>query len=214
MPAGSALRFPCRRRHGNRFLLVAVKRSKLLPFGGAPDGARFAEIRDAVRLALRFAQQHRPITFDDAARERWIDTYEQLSTARPGLAGAATARAEAHAVRLALIYALLDLSEHIGLEHLEAALAVWRYSADSARWIFGDALGDPTADELWQAAKERPAGLTRTEVSEVFSRNKKRREIERALGVLEDAGRLRRTTRPVERGRAAEVWIPVLAPAA
>ena len=198
----------------NRFLPVAVKRSKLLPFGGALDGARFAEIRDAVRLALRFAQQHRPITFDDAARERWIDTYEQLSTARPGLAGAATARAEAHTVRLALIYALLDLSEHIGLEHLEAALAVWRYSADSARWIFGDALGDPTADELWQAAKERPAGLTRTEVSEVFSRNKKRREIERALGVLEDAGRLHRTTRPVERGRAAEVWIPVLAPAA
>ena len=107
----------------NRFLLVAVKRSKLLPFGGALDGARFAEIRDTVRLALRFAQEHRPITFDDAARERWIEIYEQLSTARPGLAGAATARAEAHTVRLALIYALLDLSERICLEHLEAALA-------------------------------------------------------------------------------------------
>jgi hypothetical protein len=198
----------------NRFLLVAVKRSKLLPFGGALDDARFAEIRDTVRLALRFAQQPRPITFNDAARERWIDSYEQLSTARPGLAGAATARAEAHTVRLALIYALLDLSEQIGLEHLEAALAVWRYSAASAAWIFGDALGDPTADELWSAAKERPAGLTRTQVSELFSRNKKRREIERALSVLEDAGRLRRETRPVQRGRAAEVWIPVFAPTA
>jgi DNA replicative helicase MCM subunit Mcm2 (Cdc46/Mcm family) len=172
------------------------------------------EVRDAIRLALRFAQQHRPITFDDDARERWIDTYEQLSTARPGLAGAATARAEAHTVRLALIYALLDLSDRIRLEHLDAALALWRYSAASARWIFGDALGDPTADELWSAAKERPAGLTRTEVSELFSRNKKRREIERALSVLQDAGRLRRETRQADRGRAAEVWIPVLAPAA
>jgi hypothetical protein len=198
----------------NRFLLVAVERSKLLPFGGALDGAQFAEIRDAVRLALRFAQHQRPITFDGAARERWIEIYPQLSSARAGLAGAATARAEAHTVRLALIYALLDLSERICPEHLEAALAVWRYSAASARWIFGDALGDPTADELWSAAKERPAGLTRTEVSELFSRNKKRREIERALGVLEDAGRLRRTTRQPERGRATEVWIPVLAPAA
>lgn len=197
----------------NRFLLVAVKRSKLLPFGGALDGARFAEIRDSVRLALRFAQEHRPITFDDDARERWVDIYEQLSTARPGLAGAATARAEAHTVRLALIYALLDLSERIGLEHLEAALAVWRYSAASARWIFGDALGDSTADELWSAAKERPAGLTRTEVSELFSRNKKRGEIERALSVLEDAGRIRRETRQADRGRTAEVWLPVLAPA-
>ena len=42
----------------------------------------------------------------------------------------------------------------------------------------------------------------------MFSRDKKRREIERALGVLEDAGRLRRETRQPERGRAAEVWIP------
>ena len=198
----------------NRYLLVAVERSKLLPFGSPLDPERLAEIRDAVRLALRFASAHRPITFDDAARERWIEIYHELSADRPGLAGAATARAEAHTVRLALTYALLDLSERICPEHLEAALAVWRYSAASAHWIFGDALGDPTADELWSAAKERPAGLTRTEVSELFSRNKKRREIERALGVLEDAGRLRRETRHAERGRAAEVWIPILAPAA
>jgi len=197
----------------NRFLLIAVQRSKLLPFGGALDGSQFAELRDTVRLALRFARQHRPITFDDQARERWIGIYQHLSSARPGLAGAATARAEAHTARLALIYALLDLSEHIGLEHLEAALAVWRYSAASTRWIFGDALGDPTADELWSAAKERPAGLTRTEVSELFSRNKKRREIERALSVLEDAGRLRRETHQPQRGRSAELWIPVLTPA-
>ena len=189
----------------NRFLLVAVKRSKLLPFGGALDGAQFAEIRDSVRLALRFAQAHRPISFDDAARERWIEIYQQLSSAGPGLAGAATARAEAHTVRLALIYALLDLSEQISLEHLEAALAVWRYSAASAAWIFGDSLGDPTADEIWSAAKERPAGLTRTEVSDMFSRNKKRREIERALAVLEDAGRLRRDTRQTDRGRPEDL---------
>ena len=164
MPAGSALRLPCRRRHGNRYLLIAVERSKLLPFGSALDSERLAEISHAVRMALRFAFEHRPITFDDAARERWIDAYRELTADRPGLAGAAAARAEAHTVRLALTYALLDLSERICPEHLEAALAVWRYSAASAHWIFGDALGDPTADELWSAAKERPAGLTRTEV--------------------------------------------------
>lgn len=140
--------------------------------------------------------------------------YRELSADQPGLAGAATARAEAHTVRLALIYALLDLSERICLEHLEAALAVWRYSASSTAWVFGDALGDPTADEIWSAAKERPAGVTRTEVSELFSRNKKRREVERALSVLEEAGRLRRETRQAERVRYAELWIPVLARAA
>ncbi len=198
----------------NRFLLVAVDRSKLLPFGSALDANELARVRDAVRLALRFADAHRALPLDPAARERWIDIYTHLSAGQPGLAGAATARAEAHVVRLALIYALLDYSDTIGLEHLEAALAIWRYSADSSSWIFGDSLGDPTADEIWTATKERPAGVTRTDVSEMFSRNKKRREIERALTVLEDAGRLRRETRHPEHGRTAEIWIPVLAPAA
>jgi hypothetical protein len=48
----------------------------------------------------------------------------------------------------------------------------------------------------------------------MFSRNKKRREIERAVGVLEDAGRLRRKTRQPDRGRTAEIWVPILAPGA
>ena len=45
---------------------------------------------------------------------------------------------EAHVVRLAAIYAALDCSDQIAPPHLEAGLAVWRYSLDSARWIFGD----------------------------------------------------------------------------
>ncbi|MGZ6670284.1 MAG: hypothetical protein ACXVH3_37160 [Solirubrobacteraceae bacterium] len=198
----------------DRFLVIGVDRSKLLPFGSPIDPEQLAGIRDAARLALRFAGAHRPVAFDDAARERWIDVYAELSTGQAGLASAATARAEARVVRHALIYALLDCSDRIGLEHLEAGLAVWRYSADSAQWIFGDTLGDPTADEIWAAARERPAGVTRTEVSDMVSRNNKRRKIERALGVLEDAGRLRSETRQPERGRSAEVWIPVLAEAA
>jgi hypothetical protein len=94
------------------------------------------------------------------------------------------------------------------LANLEAALASWRYSADSARWVFGDSLGDPTADEIWALAKDRAAGVTRTEVRDVFSRNKEAGEIDRALAVLEEAGRLRRTTATDGRGRPAETWRP------
>jgi len=198
----------------NRFLLIAVQRSKLLPFGSSIDDQQLADIRHAVARAARFAAADRGLPLDGAARERWVAIYPELSAGQPGLVGAATARAEAHVIRLALIYALLDCSEQIGFEHLQAALAVWRYSTDSAAWVFGDSLGDPTADEIWTAAKDRPAGVTRTEVSDMFSRNKKRREIERALGVLEDAGRLRRELRHPDRGRPAEVWIPVPANAA
>jgi hypothetical protein len=42
----------------NRYLLIAVERSKLLPFGSALDPKRLAAIRGAVRLALRFASAH------------------------------------------------------------------------------------------------------------------------------------------------------------
>ncbi len=102
----------------------------------------------------------------------------------------------------------VDTSDQIRLPHLEAALAVWRYSADSARRNFGDSLGDPTADDIWALAKTRPAGVTRTEVRDLFSRNKKAREIDRALTVLEEAGRLQRTTASDTRGRPSETWRP------
>lgn len=99
----------------------------------------------------------------------------------------------------------------IALPHLEAALAVWRYSLDSAR-IFGDSLGDPTADEIWAVAKHRPDGVTRTEVRDLFSRHKKARELDRALSVPEDAGPLVRLTETIDgRGRPAETWVPAVA---
>ena len=140
----------------NRFLLVGVRRSQELPFGGRLDGEELARVRDATLAALRFASLPRQLTFDPPASERWIDVYGPLSRGEEGLLGAATRRAEAHVVRLAAIYATLDTSEQIAMPHLEAALAVWRYSLDSARWIFGDTLGDPTADEIWALAKDRP----------------------------------------------------------
>jgi hypothetical protein len=117
-------------------------------------------------------------------------------------------RAEAHTARLALIYPLLDACDHIAPEHLDAALAVWAYADRSSRWIFGDSLGDPTADDICALAEDRPAGISRTEVPDLFSRNKKAREIDRALGALVDTGRLQRTTGgPAGPGRVAEMWV-------
>jgi hypothetical protein len=120
----------------------------------------------------------------------------------------------AHTVRVALLYALLDCSDVIQLQHLEAALAFWAYSAASARWVFGDSIGDPTADEIWTLARDRHDGITRTEVSNLFSRNKKAREIDRALQTLIDAGRLERATiRDARNDRTLTVWRPATEPA-
>ena len=192
----------------NRFLVVSVKRSQELPFGGRLDGSELKRVQERTRTALRFASLPRQLTFDADARDRWVEVYGPLSRGEQGLLGAATRRAEAHVVRLAAIYATLDCSEQIAPPHLEAALAVWRYSRDSAHWIFGDSLGDPTADEIWALAKDRPDGVTRSDVRDLFSRNKKAREIDRALTVLEEAGRLTRTRASDGRGRPVEIWRP------
>jgi len=192
----------------NRFLLIGVRRSKLLPFGGSLAGSQLDGLRGRLAAALAAARTDRELSFTADARDRYAAIYERLSAARPGLFGAATGRAEAHTLRLALIYALLDRAAAIDLPHLDAALEVWRYAHNSTRWVFGDTLGDPTADEIWALAKQHRDGISRTEVRDLFSRNKKAREIDRALTALVDAGRLDRQQRRDGAGRPAEIWIP------
>jgi hypothetical protein len=92
----------------NRFLVIAVRRARLLPEGGRPDPARLAPL--VARLTDTLARHDRAgrLGLDDEARAMWWDLYPTLSAGRPGLLGAICGRAEAHVVRLALLYALID----------------------------------------------------------------------------------------------------------
>jgi hypothetical protein len=78
------------------------------------------------------------------ARRHWSNMYIEISKrSMEGVSGALTARAEAHSMRLALIYALLDGASSIRVEHLEAAFALWGYAARSAVWALGPSSGQP-----------------------------------------------------------------------
>lgn len=143
---------------------------------------------------------------DEDARAIWREVYPKLSEGKPALLGAATSRAEAQVMRLAMLYALLDLSRVIRAEHLFAAIAVWEYSEQSARYIFGSALGDPVADQILAELRRRhPDGMTRTRIREHFGRNKPADEINRAIGVLFDYHLIRVDKRDTG-GRPAEVF--------
>ena len=96
----------------NRFLLIAVRRSRLLPEGGQPDPATIATLIETLKDAASYAKSTGQVCMDDRAKAVWWQRYPHLSASRPGLWGAATARAEAHVVRLALIYALLQETPH------------------------------------------------------------------------------------------------------
>ena len=73
--------------------------------------------------------------------------------------------------------------------HLEAALEVIRHCDDSVKFIFGDKIGDPIADKILDKLREAgTTGLTRSEISDLFQRNRSAREIERGLQVLVEHG--------------------------
>ena len=104
-----------------------------------------------------------------------------------------------------MLFALLDESEEIRLEHLNAGLAAWRYCEASTTCIFGDSLGDSTADEIAEALKHSPDGMSQNELTDLFGRHKTASEINRALGVLQRAGKVHCTTTPTA-GRSRKVW--------
>jgi len=105
--------------------------------------------------------------------------------------GAITARAEAQVLRFSGIYALLDCSDKIRVEHLRAALALWDYCAASVQLIFGESLGDPTADRILDAIKRSEAGLSETDLRDLFSRHKSA-ERSRAVAWLLRSGAIAR----------------------
>lgn len=170
---------------GNRFMWLCVQRSKLLPDGGSD--LDFAPFGGRIAAALTFAYTVGQMRRDEEAGEMWHAIYGSLTEGKPGLLGAMIARAAPTVVRLSMIYALLDCSRVIRAEHLKAAVALWEYAEASAKWIFGDALGDPIADEILGALRRAPNGKSRTEIRDLLGRNQKAERIEQALTVLHTA---------------------------
>lgn len=173
----------------NRFLWVIVQRSKVLPEGGSFHFQNIDDLVSKLESIIEFSNKVGELKKDEHAKEAWASIYEQLSNGFPGLVGAVTSRAEAQAMRLACLYALLDKSPIIKVEHLMAALAVWDYCFASARYIFGEELGNSIADEILKTLKEKQTnGLTRTEISNLFSGKKSKEELNLAIKLLIDNG--------------------------
>ena len=186
----------------NRALFILARRSKELPFG--------AELPDCSSLqrrlvdAVRFGSQLRRYNFDADASELWRESYSDLSRAHPGLLGSICARGEAHCIRLAIIYAVLDSSPIIQRQHLLAAMEVWRYAQASATFVWGDSLGDPVADGILAALRSAEDGMSRWDLMNLFHRHKSSKALDRGIATLMERGLIRSETeettgRPVTR---------------
>jgi hypothetical protein len=192
----------------NRFLWVCAKRSKFLPDGGMIPEIEMAALASGLRRVVEWTRDGREMVMqrDDAARGLWAAVYPRLSDGLPGLLGAATSRAEAQVLRLSAVYAILDCSVIVRVEHLQAALADWDYCFASARFIFGDATGDPVADRI----RERllvagTEGLTRTEIRDLLGRHAPAERVAGALTQLAALGIASQKTVSTG-GRSTELW--------
>jgi hypothetical protein len=189
----------------NRFVLAAVRRVRLLPEGGNPDPLKGSGLAGYLATVLGHARTAGQLKLEAAARELWWHAYPQLTQPADGLAGDLTARAEAHTIRLALLYALLDGQRQIKTEHLTAALALWDYAARSAAWALAQATGDPLAEQIHAALLRSPDGLTRTQISQLLHRSLPVHQLQQALDTLAAAGRAH-PTKITTAGRPAELW--------
>ncbi len=156
----------------NRFLWICVTRSKVLPHGGELDEDALLSFGRVLEETANEARGLGRLRFDDAARAAWERVYEPLTAGEPGLVGRLLSRGAPTVLRLAVIYAALDVAGRIGVAHLAAALAVWGYADASVRHVFGALVADQE-DPLGPTILAALDGgdLTQTEISELFGRN-------------------------------------------
>jgi hypothetical protein len=198
----------------NRFLLLGCRRVRLLPEGGDPDPLKRTGLDRRLQTTLASARKAGQIRLSRSARHTWAQAYEQLAQPQPGIAGALAARAEAHTIRLALLYALIDNSSQIQPVHLHAALALWNYAQRSANWALESSSGNPLAQQILAALiHQTPDGLTRTQLRDLLHRNPSTLQLDQALAQLAGDDKIT-SQRVLTAGRPAELWTAARTPGA
>lgn len=202
----------------NRFLMVGVQRRRFVSRVKRPWQDTLAEFAQPVAEALEHARAIRTVTMSDDAGALWDDVYQALETRPDDTFGRATGRASVYVLKLAMTYALVDRSATITLEHMRAALAVWRYCEATARLIFREnnktltsssmETDRPLRYRLLDAIVDDP-GISRTELHEATAKRYSAVERAEALAWLQDIGMAHPRRCPLAQGGpSAERWHP------
>ncbi|MEZ4742289.1 MAG: DUF3987 domain-containing protein [Bdellovibrionota bacterium] len=192
---------------GNRFLWFCVRRRRMISWGTKLDITKFPDLLDSFRDAITFGREIGRIDPSQAALEYWDQLYQQLSPGLLGTLGMMTSRSEPQVLRLAMIYALLDCSPRIEIEHIRAGLAIWEYAENSARYIWGNRVGNPVADQILKYLKANREGVNRKEIHKLFNNNRPAEQITQALSDLVEMGFAVKTTIEIK-GRRVDAWKP------
>jgi len=187
----------------NRFLWPFVERKKLVPNPEKIPDKVLRKFTKKLYWILRFTRTIKEMKFSDTAKKYWAERYTELSIAERGQIGAINNRLEAQAIRVAMIYALLEKSSIIKKCHLISSLAVIEYSRASVKYIFTKHEVDPMAERITNALQAAyPKGLTKTAInSGVFNRNVSSSKLNEVLKGLVLSGLIKKKIKKAKSGK-------------
>lgn len=196
----------------NRFLFGCVRRSCLQPFPPVLNEQTpgLQNIVDRLGNAILKAMKMGEVLLHQDSRPVWERLYKKYGNdVADGAFGSVTSRAEAQVLRIALIYALLDLSDSILPDHLEAAEALWDYSESSARYLFSEVVEEEDSVQQRILSFLKTGPKTQTEISDLFNRNLPAKEFRTALMHLQSVGRIdqKKVSQAKGAGRPTIIWI-------
>jgi hypothetical protein len=152
----------------DRVLWIAARRTQKISVPKWIDWSKHPDITLRLKKVIdTFGVDsiEREIRWRDDTEKLWDAFYNSINATNKGIIGSIIARSDAHVLRLAMIYAVLDASSIILPDHLKAAIAFWRYCERSAMWIFGEKTGNKDADQIfWALQRESKGSMARSEI--------------------------------------------------
>jgi hypothetical protein len=198
----------------NRFIHVAVRRSKVLTDPPRFEAERLAYWTQQLGVAVAFGQMVGELRRTREAQDLWAHAYPHvLRRPQRGLMADLCARAPSHVMRLAGIFAVLARERAISVTALATALAWWAYAEGTLAWVYGVSItGSARADAIHRELVQ--AGLAGLTKSDMFGARMARTadELNRELDLLATLGLAKGTVEhPPRGGRGTERWV-ALAP--
>jgi hypothetical protein len=206
---------------GNRFLYCHSHRTKKCPNGGPEMNWEEGQLLVHFYKVVQFAKKCTGIALENdpapnhkgymplsgAAEKAWSRMYLSLDEAankQDDMASQMTARGPAHIRRLAVILALIDLSNVVETHHLQAARDIWEYCEDSAQFIFrGSSKGQDRI--LTWVKKNGPATVGQVRRG-LYHGHKESSWVRAKLFSLVQKGQMTVTSKPDERGKDREIY--------
>lgn len=123
----------------NRWTMFSGKIETLIPFPTQPDAATWVGITEDLRCAVQ--QAHGDYPLSQEARVVFSEFYQALRGTRTdeGLLAEATARTDLHAIKFALLFAVLDRKSRIEVDDVSRGIALATFNMEVARSVIGTA---------------------------------------------------------------------------